>query len=188
MEGDRNMFKKGLIALFIIILGCFTTDLKSFQCLGNNSDVHYKSYKIYLMNTYYSGLLLEAANIDKKNRTIEINYQPSNFDSIKQMELSIGEVIGTFEDIRIIQTIKIENRRLAPKQRYIQETYPLKEFKEGMTIVIWVGNVTSKFNDFIPLKKEQLLERVHAVWWEQYRLTNMGSADIYSEVTRNYEE
>ena len=188
MEGNKNMFKKGLIALFIIILGCFTTNLKSFQCLGNNSDVHYKSYKIYLINTYYSGLFLETANIDKKNQTIEINYQPSGSDSIQFIELSIGEIIGTFKDIRIIQTIKIENRRLALKQRYIQEIYPLKEFKEGMTVILWVGNVTSKLDNFISLKKEQLLERAHAVCWEQERLTNMRSADIYSEVTRNYEE
>ncbi|NLY75357.1 MAG: hypothetical protein GX075_08630 [Firmicutes bacterium] len=182
------MLKKGLIAIFIIIFGCLTTNFKSYQCLGDNLDVHHKSYKIYLINTYYSGLLLETANIDKKNKTIEINYQPSNPDSINQIELSIGEIIGTFKDIRIIQTVTIENRRLALKERYIQEIFPLKEFKEGMTIIIWVKNVTSKFNDFIPLKKEQLLERAHAIWWEQYRLTNMESADIYSEVTRNYEE
>lgn len=185
------MFKKGLIVLFfitIIISGYSGANLKTFQCLGNNSDVHSKSYKLYLINTYYSGLFLETANINKRNRTIEINYQPSDFESVKFIELNIGEIIGTFKDIRIIQTIEIENRLLAPKQRYIQATYPLKEFKEGMTVILWVGNVTSKFENFIPFKKEQLLERAHAIWWEQYRLTNMESAEIYSEVTRNYEE
>lgn len=182
------MIKKRILFLSLImgILG-YTLICPSF----GEANVHSKSYQIILINNYYSGIFMETANIDTKNQTIEINYLPWSPSEVTNIELNVGEIIGFYKDIKIIQTNVIENIDLKPKQNYITKIFSLKEFEKGMFVVLWVGNLIPSYNNFTPLTKDQLLERAKAIRWEQDRLTNvfsdMGTEELKKEVTRNFE-
>jgi hypothetical protein len=187
------MIKKRWIISMLVVIAFGI--LGNFQCFAYQMRPNSHPYHIYLINNSTSGMLLEIANIKIKDRTIEITYMPMDFGEVKSSDLKIGEIIGDFKDIREIQTIKIENTQiLSLKQNYIKVTYPLKEFREGMTFILWVGNVVLQNNkvSFNPLVKEQLLERADTISWEQLRLgfidTYLGGEVMNNEVNRNYEE
>ena len=187
------MFKKILIVLVVInvLVGC-SLGKNTMFFVNAEIDVHYKPYQIIIINNYYSGMFIEAADINTRNKLLEIEYLPGDFGKVKVLELKVGEITKYYDDIKVLQTIKIENKDFDPDQYILKKEFVLQEFKQGMIIVLWVGDVNPSYKNFVSLTKEQLLERAMAIRWEQDRLTNIlsnkGSAALEYEVTRNYEE
>lgn len=187
------MFKKMLLILVaILMLFGFSLDKNTLYFVSAATDVHYKPYQIIIINNYYSGMFIEMANINIKNKSLEIEYLQRDIGRVKEIEFKVGEVTQYYDDIKVLKTIKIENKDFDPNQYILKKEFDLQEFKEGMIIVLWVGDVIPSYKNFVSLTKEQLLERAMAIRWEQDRLSNVlsdkGSAALKYEVTRNYEE
>jgi hypothetical protein len=188
------MKKFGLSKSLGVIL--ITVVIFSSICFGSEGNSNYQfgpPYKMYIVNRYArGGVILLTGNIDLDTKTLNLKYAPYP----GKLEINVGEIIGDFENIKLLNTFNLEIPDITNKpvgNQIIKFNIP--EFKKGMTSVIWINKLVSKYAKLDSIDNKEVLETAKNIQLEHERLIlisldkNMQSFDeVISEIERNQDE
>lgn len=150
------------------------------------------SYQIFFINNTNASIFMLTGNIDFDGKKLEILYLPKNINSKTIVHINIAEIIGDFENLKVLDSIEINPKPLNSNEKYKQAIVSIGNVDKGSKIVLWDEKESLGNPKYIPFNKSGLLDRANAISSEQTRLSIFGvytsSKDLFIEVCRNQEE
>lgn len=178
-----------LTALFAVLI--FTVIISSicFGAINNNNAQYDLPYKMYIVNRYMpGGVIIVTSNIDINLKKLKLEY----FADQKILQIKVGEIIGDMEDVNALDTFNLECNENAGRAKLKSAQLDFPKFKKGMTLVVWVDKVNSKYANIGPIGKKELFETLKNIELEHNRLTVINNYknknEVISEIERNQEE
>lgn len=173
---------------FVIVIIFFTITSSFGQTIDHES----LPYQIFFINNTNSSIFMLTSNIDFNSKTLEILYLPKNNSNDTIVHINVGEIIGDFENLKVLDSIEIKPQSLKDGEKFKRTIVPIHNVDKGIKIVLWEEKGNSGNLKNIPFDKSSILERAGAISSEQTRLAlfgiNTNSKELFIEVCRNQEE